>query len=274
MIETFDEAYRRNLHERATAARENLRRCVRPIFATTDGIRPYPVGTCMLMDIDSRRYVVTAAHVLDETSVGALFVIGTSGTEPLQIRGKVVMTAQPPGGRHCDRIDLGFWQVSDDAVPWLGDVRFLTEGDCSRNRVSATGRQYMAMGYPYSRNKRKIDNGRATITPTIRTYTAETVELPALATEMNVSGDNHFFLRFEKTSFYSDGENANTFAPYGMSGGPLVDLGSLISVDSYDRPYRAARVAGILLECRKKHGAIVALKIERAIHAIRLARNI
>ena len=96
------------------------------------------------------------------------------------------------------------------------------EKDFSTNRASAHGHQYMAMGFPYSRNKRAIDHVAKTITPTVRTYTSETVDNSQLAKELRVTGADHFFLDFRKSAFHANGEAANTFAPAGMSGGPLV----------------------------------------------------
>jgi hypothetical protein len=273
MIESLEEAFRRNVHERATAARAELQACVRPIVASVDGTRPYPLGTCILIEIDGSRFVVTAAHVLDESPAKALFVIGRASSQPVQIRGKIVSSAPPLGGRRRDKIDIGFWPIPSSAQPMLGKVRFLSEADFSLNRVSSGGRQYMAMGYPYSRNMRRIDHARGTITPSIRTYTAETVRRPELAAELKVSGDDHFFLHFEKTSSYADGSHANTFTPSGMSGGPLVDLGRFDSVEKHLPSHRMGRVAAILIEWHKKHRAIVALKIEHVIRILKMGWN-
>jgi hypothetical protein len=275
VIETLEVAMRRAIHERSTTARQALLPSVRPIVASVYGARPRPLGTCMLFEIDGRRFAVTAAHVLDEMPDYALHIIGTARTEPVQIRGKILQSAEPPGGRPRDKIDVGYWEMSPEASRQLGKVRFLTAEDCSLNRVNVVGRQYMAMGFPYSRNARRINHARRTITPTIRTYTAEVVEHPALATELGVLGDQHFFLDFKSTSFLADESRANSFAPTGMSGGPLVDLGDFGAVvENYGPERRATKVAGMLIEWHKAHDAIVALKIEHVVRAIQLGRDL
>jgi hypothetical protein len=113
MIESLEIAFRRAVHERATFAREHLRPSVRPIVASEDGTRPVPHGTCLLVEMDDRRFVITASHVLDASPQRALFVIGTAGTVPLQIRGKMIQTALPASGdRRHDKVDVGFWEVN------------------------------------------------------------------------------------------------------------------------------------------------------------------
>jgi hypothetical protein len=186
----------------------------------------------------------------------------------------MIQTALPASGdRSHDKVDVGFWEVDTAAAQQLGQVRFLKAHEFSENRTSTRGRQYMAMGFPYSRNKKVIDHFRQTITPTVRTYTSEVVENPRLASELRVTGDNHLFLDFGKSAFHSDGEKANTFAPAGMSGGPLVDLGSFVDLENYGPSGPDARIAGLLLEWHKKHNAIVALKIEHVCRALEFGRQ-
>jgi hypothetical protein len=187
----------------------------------------------------------------------------------------MIQTVLPASGdRRHDKIDIGFWEVDSTAAQQLGQVTFLKARDFSANRVSTRGRQYMAMGFPYSRNKKAIDHFRQTITPTVRTYTSETVENSRLASDLRVTGENHFFLDFGKSAFYSDGEKTNTFAPAGMSGGPLVDLGSFVDVETYEPNGSGARVAGVLLEWHKKHNAIVAIRIEQVRQALQTGRDL
>jgi hypothetical protein len=275
MIETLEVALQRAVHERATVVREQLRSSIRPIVACESGGNPVPLGTCTLVEVDDRQFVVTASHVLDALPKNALFVIGTPGTEPLQMRGKIVQTAIPAGGdRRCDKIDIGFWEVNTDAVKRLGRVRFLRDREFSANRAPTKGRQYMAMGFPCSRNKGAIDNVLRKITPTIRTYTSQTVENPLLAKELGVTGEGHFILDFQKFAFYADGGKTTTFAPTGMSGGALVDLGSFIDVENYEPSTGSGRIAGVLIEWHKRHNAIVALKIDRVAQAIRKGRDL
>jgi len=121
MIESLEAAFRRAVHERATLARERLRPSVRPIVASEDGTRPFPLATCILVENSDRKFVVTASHVLDASHKYALFVIGTAGTVPLQIRGKLIQTAFPvTGDRRHDKVDLGFWEIDSTAAQQLG----------------------------------------------------------------------------------------------------------------------------------------------------------
>jgi hypothetical protein len=263
-----DNANRTLIDIRARATRDALRASVRPIHVSPDGLRMHPMGTCVFIEVDDIKYVVSAAHVLDRATDGSgLFVIGSTNTKPVQIRGKFVVTTLPPGGRRRDPIDIGVWQVPQQVVPFLGNVRFLRMSDFSHNRMQSTRRLYMAMGYPYSRNKRGVDQGSRRITPTVRIYTGRVVQVPKLAAKLGVSDASHFFLHFEKISHLEDGCKTNTFSPYGMSGGALVDLGEIDSISQHSQS-AVGHVAGLLLEWHKQYRVIVAIKVQHVIKAI------
>jgi hypothetical protein len=78
MIESLEIEFRRAVHERATLARQHVRPSVRPIVASGDGTRPVPHETCILVEMDDLRFVVTASHVLDAAPQRGLFVVGTA----------------------------------------------------------------------------------------------------------------------------------------------------------------------------------------------------
>ena len=64
--------------------------------------------------------------------------------------------------------------------------------------VPTPDRLYTAIGYPVSRNKKAIDHATKSITTRISMYTANVEAMPDLAAKLEMSGAEHFFLRFEK----------------------------------------------------------------------------
>lgn len=205
MILSLDEALRLQICESMNATTKAFRRSIRPIYCSLDGTRAEPIGSCLLLNVDDRKVLVTAAHVLDATSSHALYVLGLNKTKPVQLLGKLTSTSLPQGGRQQDKLDIGLWEVTEMVEYKLGGVTFVSENECSSNRISSNGRIYMVMGYPHSRNKRKVNLQGKTITPVIWKYSGSIVKVPELSEELGIFGESHYFLKYEKHSTDFDG---------------------------------------------------------------------
>ena len=246
-IETIDQSVFRHISECTEESAKHFQKSVRPIYASTDGNNPIPIGSCVLLLVDGQRYVVTAAHIIDWISDAALYVAGLVGQRLVQILGDVSSTRPPTGGRRKDRWDFAFWPISAEIASALGAVRFLDANEVSQNRATPNNRVYMAIGYPENKNKRKVDKPKRQIKTVLRKYSSNVLELPNLARELDISGDEHFFLRFEKRSQDSNGKRVTTFNPVGMSGGAFVDLGNFATVSKYlPESDRNGRLSGIV----------------------------
>jgi hypothetical protein len=273
MIQTLGEVVRTRMHECTEAGADQFRNSVRPIFSSQNGLRPELIGSCLLLEVEGARFAVTAAHIIDWTSSHALFVAGMVGTQPVQIIGNLSSTQPPKGGRVRDRFDFAFWQIPTSAEKDLGSVEFMGQRRISHNRISSRGRLYMAMGFPLSKNRGKVDNVRRAIRIVLWKYSADVIELPALATELGVTGNEHFFLKFQKYARDLEGTKVNTINPRGISGGALVDLGSLASISEYGHGRQCkGMLAGMVIEKHEKHRALVAVKIGTICEAIRRQR--
>ncbi len=192
-------------------------------------------------------------------------------TEPVQLLGELMSTIMPPGGRCHDKLDIGFWKIPEKAEHDLGGVTFFSEGDICANRVSPKGRVYMAMGYPHSRNKRKVNNKAMTITPVVCKYSGSVSELPDLSGELGITGDDHHFLRYKKYSTNFEGQRVSSVNPQGLSGGALFDLGAFDTISGYDaRSSSIGMLSGMIIERKKKHQALIAVKIQRIFDAVKL----
>ena len=263
------------IRERSDQAFKDFRLTVRPIYAL-HGPGPNPRlqhwGTGVLLRIDGRAVMATAAHVLDPISCGVpMFISGPVGTHPVPITGGLIRaTPMPPGGRDHDHHDSAFWTMPDEVVAALGDVRFVEPWRISQNRADVERRYYMAMGYAISRNKGAIDHAAREIGNLISRYSGSVVEIPALAAELGVAGSDHMFMSFEKRTQSEDDAPVDTFGPRGLSGGPLLDLGDFVSETAYAAgSTHQASLSGILMAHKKKHKAIVALKIGPILTAIK-----
>ncbi len=269
-IETLDDSTRNRRREVSESAAKRFHPSIRAILASEGGKKPRIIATCMLLRVDCRNYMVTAAHVVDELDDSALYVAGSVGSQPVQLIGVVHKTAAPPQGRQKDKIDVAFWEIDEQKIPELGNVAFIEATQISHNRAPLKNRLYLAAGYPYSRNKRNVKNNTKSIKASLSKYTAALTEDSAIARDYGVSGEQHLFLKYHEYSETDSGEKQKTFNPVGLSGGPLIDLGNFASPERYvERSQQLGYIAGMTIERISKHDVLVATRIQVVLDAIR-----
>ena len=268
-IKTLDQVVTARIYELSDAAHEKFRPSVRPIYGASKGMRPELIGSCLLLYVDGTDYVATAAHIADSIPKTNLYVAGAENTGLVQLVGTIKLTKAPSEDRRKDKLDIAFVPMSAHSVKQLGAVTFIDANDVSHNRANTEHRQYMAIGYPLSRNKRTINQENHSVKMFSWRYVAGVKHLPALERAMGVSGDYHFFQTYDKYSRDHEGGKVSSVNPCGLSGGALVDLGNLSSMDSFESetPF-SARLAGMVIERHDAHKALVALHIQKVIEAI------
>lgn len=270
IIRSLGQAFRERIYECSDAAHHNFHTSVRPLFAASKGHNLKHIGSCLLLQVDGINYVATAAHITDNIPQHELYVIGTEHTEPVQLVGIIYSTQAPDGDRSRDKLDIAFTSISVDAATQLGTVTFINADEVSHNRVNLERRLYMAIGYPISKNRGKVNHNEHWIKTVSWRYVAGVENVPALAEEMTISGDDHLFLRYDKYSKDAEGRKVSSVSPRGLSGGAMVDLGDVYSMDMFESatPF-AGRLAGMVIEMHKTHRALVAVRIQKIIQAIR-----
>lgn len=276
VIESLEEAAQARLQECAPRAVADFKTSVRPIYGLMDSHRLTHIGSCLLLEIDGKRVISTAAHITDELARTPLFIGGVVGTHPVQLAERVRATKPPRGIRNWDHHDCAYCEISAENAAALGPVEFLSESRLSQNRIPTEGRFYTAFGYAASRNKRSIDHSTRSIANRVSMYTGHVVDTPTLAAKLQSSGDAHLFLNFEMHAHTANGDRVNAFGPRGLSGGALLDLGDFTSPAIY-APARQhwATLSGMLIRHWKRHHVMVVVKIGTIVEGIRrdLTRN-
>jgi hypothetical protein len=211
IIESFEQARKQLIQERTRDAAKNLLPSVRPIFAGTKNGRLEMVGSSILLLVGGVRFVVTAAHILDNRKNTNLYIGGRAGARPALISADWNWkgTPAPNGVRRLDKIDCAFSQVPESIVRTLGAVEFLEPDRISHNRAPLANRVYMAMGYPLSRNRTLFDFRNRSISSNSWTYCTQAVNLPQLAAELGTIGNEHIFVGYGKYSRNEHGNRAN-----------------------------------------------------------------
>jgi hypothetical protein len=85
IVESLEELAQARIQECAPRAVADFKTSVRPIYGLLDGRRLTHIGSCLLLDIDGKRVVSTAAHIADDLAVTPLFIGGLVGTHPVQL---------------------------------------------------------------------------------------------------------------------------------------------------------------------------------------------
>lgn len=260
MIKPVLELVRNKIDELNDAGAEQFYDSVPPIYGTDGSNPPHHIGTGILLSIQQKKYLLTAAHVMDHREVTTLRV-GVNG-KLLEIEGQLSSTTKPGGNRDKDHYDFAWLELSQRFLEEAGELTFITEESISPKNVGTKSRVFLALGYPTSKNK-KVDRNNMTVTPMRLKYASTIKDKPKLCAKLGISGTDHLFLDFSsKYSKLSDGERVSSISPKGVSGGALVDMGKISLCTLQTKGAHAnGRLAGLLIENHAEHQAMCALKI-------------
>jgi hypothetical protein len=268
LIITQGQAARAWIKERTDQAQARFFSSVRPIYWATPSATAEAVGSSFLLQVDGRRFLVTAAHVFDLNQQSALYVAGCDALE--QITGIASVTKAPASGRSGDKYDFAFMELPDEFAGRLGTDKFIDASGISQNRGTLDGRCFMALGYPASRNKPKpIAITGTHVHGKSWSYSATAHTDAKVFNDVGAFQETHLLLKFGKKSKAFTGEVTNSITPQGASGGILVDLGRIDPQALAPAFQSTPRLAGILIEHHAASKAIVAVKIQSIIEAIR-----
>lgn len=268
LILTHEQAVRAWIKERTDHAQNHFFPSVRPIYWTAPAGIAEAVGSSLLLQVDGRRYLVTAAHVLDFNKDSTLYVAGNNALE--KITGVAGVTKAPASGRSDDKYDFAFMELPKDFIERLGVDFFIDANEVAQNRGAPDGRCFMALGYPASRNKAKPISVTGThVRAKAWAYSATTHTDTKVFDAIGVSPETHLLLKFGKKSKVFTGETTSSINPQGASGGILADLGRVDPQSLAPLTQLTPRLAGILIEHHAASKAILAVKIQAIIEAIR-----
>jgi hypothetical protein len=269
MIKTAKEIIRRLIEDGANAASEKYRDAVRPIYGHDRKFGLCHIGSCFILEYKQQKYLITAAHVVDEAENTTLAIGGSH--QLVTVEGVFCVTEAPNGVRDNDHYDFAWRRITDEFYNSLGNVGLIKDSEISQKLPQLRGRVYLGLGYPCSKNKPSRSSGSA-LKPRKARYYASWREMRELYDELGVSGDDHIAIERKRQSRSDEGNMVNSIGPKGMSGGPLIDLGRMASIEEITRgSTRPAKLAGMLIEHHKKHGAIVSVRIDLIVASIESA---
>ena len=272
IVKTLEELVREKMNELAEQAAQNFKSSVHPIYGGNHNNQPEHIGSCTLLKIDEHSFLVTAAHIIDENEYTSLYFGG--GKELQLIEGQAYTTTKKDDDRNKDHYDFAWLKLPASFIEKQVKVNPIIIEQLSLNDIEVAGRQFVALGYPNSKNK-KVDNFNKSISPSYWKYSSTIKNDDKLCKKLEITGKDHYFLDFNsKYSKDNKGFRINTLNPRGMSGGPIIDMGKIASPESYNPEHVSkGHLAGILIENHKDYKIMSSVKISVVVDCIRNNEN-
>ena len=266
-LKLLNEAVRDRINKCSDVGAAQFISSIRPIYGSFSGEIPEHIGTGILLEIAGINYILSAAHVFDHSECASLYFGPNSGLELLE--GEIFTTEKVAGKRFNDHFDFAWMKLPTELPLKIKNVKFLAENNFANGQEDPKGRIYLALGYPNSRNE--IRFSEKSFIPKYLKYSSTVKQDPVLCNKLNITGSKHLFLNFDsKTSKDSEGNIVGTIKPTGISGGGLIDMGIVSKPENLlpETPCRG-KLAGILIENRNEHKALVAVKISVIVDQIK-----
>ena len=238
-------------------ALNNFAGSIFPVYRFNEGADPVHIGTCFAFEYRQRRFLATAAHVIDHKALGALGFASTAASVPVEIAGQWHIVNPGDRPREEDPFDFAWHELTSEEalrVPCIPTEK-LEDADAPTSGL----RLLTTIGFPVSKNKKIApDNRRKGQIAPVRAQYSNTEMTPAAyyqARGMSIA--THVAMKREQRAVDSNGVEDNTIGHRGFSGGPLIYAGLTNSPVSID----GQKIVGIILEGNEAIGTIVALRL-------------
>lgn len=230
-----------------------VKNTVVPIVGESSNGQPYPVGSGVLLEFGNARWLVSAAHVLDEADHNTIYIPGKSG--PIPLEGDFMKSKAPDAGRYDDLIDLGFLNMDKIGASISNDYKFLPEWMISVDHATESGRNYLFLGFPHKAVKVRKDQRKIRSQP--HSYEAKGVELERYSS-MGLDPKIHIAISFDaKRAKNKNGQIEVPKDQHGTSGGGVWIGEPRSEVDQVLIPM----LVGIIIEHRASEKVLLATKI-------------
>lgn len=225
---------------------------VAPLFVGDHQRRPVREGSCVLVRLYDRPFLITAGHVMKAIGLRHIylghddyglihlpapwkaFYVGTDAP------GEMDIGLIPLDSAHIEALK-GFQFIPDEAVDIL-----------SQPYSSKTGNA--VFGWPASRSQFRVDRPQRHIRQ--RSFTFWTDEVaPDVVSSTGYEPEIHLFLKFDPDGVTASAKRRNPPNPRGISGGAAIRVGDNGKL----------RLAGIMIEVKKNPRVMVATRMSAVV---------
>lgn len=266
IVKTPLEIVNEELDRRSTMAANYNLSAVRPVYGATENGEPFHIASCVLIEIGSLHFFMSAAHVIDWNENTTLYIGGKD--DLVQIEGECYRTTIESGQRNSDKYDIAFMVLNIEIIEKLGDVRFILPHEVDPNDAARKGKAYFALGYPNSKNKnRSRFQKKIKLDPLIFTGTsAESYSY----NKLKITDHTHLLIKYNKRKVKDEfGKKMFAPDPWGISGGGVWRLHDFRQIESIGSKLREEKLVGMLLEWHRSEAVIMAVRISILIEAIK-----
>lgn len=235
-----------------------------PVYKFDELADPVHIGTCFAFEYRDRRFLVTAAHVLDHDNQGRLGFASTAENRPMQILGEWHVVSPGDRPREEDPFDFAWHELTADEIAHVPCIAAVQLED---SESPAIGLRLLTMiGFPVSKNKKISPDARRKrrLSPKIAQYSNTELASDEHFKSKGMSSRTHLAVKREQRSIDSEGLEVNTIGHHGFSGGPLIYAGLTTSPTSFDDQ----KVVGIILEGNETFDVVFALRISVVLRHI------
>jgi hypothetical protein len=145
------------ISEKISLIQNQLYQYVCPIFDVNEKGELSLYGSSVLLNIDTKYFLITAAHVIAPSKRNRQYLWGADGAVLLSTlaNSSIHITSSTTDDHKEDKVDLAHIQLVDDAPNILKEFSFLNLANFELNSLSSEIKTYIAIGYPHSQTKRK-----------------------------------------------------------------------------------------------------------------------
>jgi hypothetical protein len=249
---------RRFLTKNTNLVHRHLQRFVCPILRADERGRPELAGSSVPFKVAGLRFLPTAAHVVDDPDRQP-YVFGRNVDgrfEFVELFHERTDTVPPPEGREHDHIDAAVLLLSDEAAnAVVCNHSFLGPEHLDINGRSSSDDRYAFIGYPRSRFDLWPGN-RLRFAGAMYELTGATEDKYQ---QLQIDSSIQIAANFDPKSYRDKGgKKLNPLNPNGISGG---GIWTLQTKESKSVGFHDPRLAGIAIECRTTHKAMVGVRV-------------
>ena len=249
---------RERMDELAERAQEQLRTAVRSVYRATKDGAPDQIGSCILLDLQGLKILLTAAHIIDENKATSLYVTGV--TDLVLVEAEFICSIKPRGARSNDLLDFAAARIPVSMIAQLGEG-YVRMDQIRRDSSEDKGHLFTILGHPNSANE-FVDHERSTVATTLLPYSSTARFSRRLGTKAGNEGRDHLFIDYGKFS-REDGAKMESVEPPGLSGGAVIDAGEPSDLKVFrGEVIPTPRLAGMVIEWWKKDRVLVASRLE------------
>jgi hypothetical protein len=262
------ELTRERMHVCSDELAHKFLKSVRAIYGSTERGTPIHLRSCVAMEIDGERYLVSAAHVIDNNDYTSLYVSGEK--DLILIESQVHITTPPEGDREADKLDFAILPLSKNLQDNLGEIFYLKEEDLLFGDLKRNDKCCLALGYPNSKNKINPKRGN-NLKETAFVYTSNLKFEKELFVATGTDEKHHYLLDYcPKHSKDEHGNTVNSVQPKGVSGGGLFLIEDMTTPDTYwtEKPC-SGKLIGILIELNRENKVLIYTKLSTVINALK-----